>query len=248
MKNIGMIPRKQLRFAWLGILILGGLSFLGDPAAFLGRTGFEAGSAALAQTPKPLSANDVSILFPVPKNAGDLANLIALSDLTGPAAAPQRGRLWSEADFGRFLAIADSPAGQVAGTPRQIRLPAEVRQIDAWFIAGIRIDPGAPGLSKEIIGQFGQQPQIRFVAQPVTREPNGGIKVHDIAAHLIFSFITLPFDPPAVNGCLPRSKPDMDAFQAVVRDTIALRDRLAAGQFGGTAVDTAGRPRMFIRD
>jgi hypothetical protein len=148
---------------------------------------------------------------------------------------PTGGRLWSEADFARFQAIAESPAGQVESN--RIRLPAEVKTIDAWFIAGIRIDPGAPGLAKEIIEQYGQQPQIRFIVQPVTQAGDGKITVHDIAGHMIFSFSTV--EPPAATGCLPRLKPDMDAFRNVVRDVVALRDQLASGQFG-IKVETVG--------
>ena len=196
-------------------------------------------AAAQSAVPKPLAANDVSILFPVPKNSGDLTNLIAVADLSRPATGPAPGRLWSDEDFTRFLAIAENPAVQVAEAGLAIKLPAEVKQIGAWFVAGIRIDPGAPGLSKEIIEQFGQQPQIRFIAQPVTQGADGTVKIHDIAAHLIFSF-SLPPDPPTASECLPRSKPDMNTFQAVVRDIVALRDRLEAGQFGGTAIATAG--------
>jgi len=190
-------------------------------------------SAAQPAAAQPLAANDVSILFPAPTSEADLANLIALKDLNAAS-----GRIWSEADFARFLAIAESPAGQVGSN--RIALPPEVKTIDAWFIAGIRIDPGAPGLSKEIIDQYGQQPQIRFVAQPVTRLGDGKVKVHDIAGHLIFSFSVQPPDAPAVAACLPRSKPDMDAFRNVVRDVVALRDQLASGQFGDTKVATVG--------
>jgi hypothetical protein len=200
-------------------------------------------SMAVSQPPKepsqpqPLAANDVSILFPAPRNAKDLTNLIAMSTLNGPAST---GRVWSEADFGRYVAIAGDPKVQVANANLPLQLPDEVKQIDAWFIAGIRIDPGAPGLSKEVIAQYGQQPQIRLIAQPVTRSADGTIKVHDIAAHLIFSYSVLPPDPPAAESCLPRPKPDMAAFQEVIRDTVALRDQLASGTFGKAKVDTAG--------
>ena len=131
------------------------------------------GMAAAQTASKPLAANDVSILFPPPKTAADLANLIALSDLAGPTGSPQR--LWSDADFARFLANAENP--ERPGTPdsgvHRIGLPDGAKKIDAWFVAGIRIDPGAPGLSKEIIAQFGRQPQIRLIVQPVTNGPEG---------------------------------------------------------------------------
>lgn len=189
---------------------------------------------------KPLSANDLTILFPPPQNATDMANLIALSDLAGPAGSPQR--LWSDEDFARFLANAENP--ERPGAPDsgvgRIALPDGVKNIKAWFVAGIRIDPGAPGLSNDIIAQFGRQPQIRLIVQPVTNGPDG-FKVHDIAGHLIFSFTLSPPDPP-LNGCapFPRSKPDDEAFKAIIRDVAALRDQLAAGTFGGVKVVTAG--------
>ncbi len=197
---------------------------------------------AAAQTPsKPLAANDVSILFPPPKKAADMANLIALSDLAGPTGSPQR--LWSDEDFARFLVNAENPV-RPDRTPdsgvNKIGLPDAVKNIGAWFVAGIRIDPGAPGLSKDIIAQFGRQPQIRLIVQPVTNGPEG-FKVHDTAGHLIFSFTLTPPDPP-LDGCapFPRSKPDDETFKGVIRDVAALRDQLAAGKFGGVKVATAG--------
>jgi hypothetical protein len=195
-------------------------------------------AASQSSKPQPLAANDVSILFPAPRNTKDLTRLIPLSTLNGPAGT---GRVWSDADFGRFLTIAEDPKAQIAKTDFPLQLPDDVKKIDAWFIAGIRIDPGAPGLSKEIIEQYGQQPQIRLIAQPVTRS-GGSIQVHDIAAHLIFSYSAQPPDASAVGGCLPRPKPDMAAFQPVIGDIVALRDQLASGKFGKAKVNTAGRP------
>lgn len=201
------------------------------------------GAAAVAQTQtasKPLSANDLSILFPPPKSPADLANLIAVKDLAGPTgASPQQ--LWSGDDFTRFVANAENP--EHLGVPesgvRHPRMPDSVKKIEAWFVAGIRIDPGAPGLSPEIIAQFGRQPQIRLIVQPVTNEADG-LKVHDTAGHLIFSFGLQP-DPP-LDGCapFPRFKPDDEAFKAVIRGVATLRDQLAVGEFGNVKVSTAG--------
>jgi hypothetical protein len=216
-------------------------SFKPSTLAGLALIAFSASAAAQPATaPKPLSANDVSILFPAPKNQGDLANLIALSDLSGPTGAPTKSRVWSAEDFDRFIALA-TDSSQVSGSSFRIRLPDEVKRIEAWFVSGIRIDPGAPGLSPAIIAQFGQLPQIRFIVQPVTARANGGVNVHDIAGHLIFNFAASA-EPPLGNNCLPRPKPDMVAFQAIVRDFTDLRDRLANGQIGGTNIDTAGKP------
>jgi hypothetical protein len=198
------------------------------------------GMAGAQTASKPLSANDVSILFPPPKTAADMANLIALSDLAGPTGSPQR--LWSDEDFAHFLANAENPErpGTLDSGVRRIGLPDGVKNMGAWFVAGIRIDPGAPGLSEEIIAQFGRQPQIRLIVQPVTNGPEG-FKVHDIAGHLIFSFTLTPPDVP-LNSCapFPRSKPDDETFKGVVRDVAALRDQLAAGKFGGVKVATTG--------
>lgn len=192
---------------------------------------------AAAPAIEPLSANDVSILFPVPKSQGDLANLIALSDLSGPSASPNKSRLWSDTDFKRFLEIAAGEAGIVAGGPNRIKIPDEVKQIDAWFIAGIRFDAGAPGLSAAIVEQFGRQPQVRFTAQPVTKNANGTVKVHDITAHLIFSFGAIA---PNLPNCLPKLVPDDAGFKNVVRDIVALRDQLKNGDFNRAKVKTAG--------
>lgn len=199
----------------------------------------EAKSALAQATSKPLSANDVSILFPPPKSPADLASLIAVADLAGPTGSPQR--LFSDADFARFVANAENP--ERPGVPdsgvRHIQLSDAMKKVDAWFVAGIRIDPGAPGLSPDIIAQFGRQPQIRLIIQPVTNGPDG-LKVHDTAGHLIFSFNLDPDQP--LDGCapFPRFKPDDEAFKGIIRDLAALRDQLAAGKFGNVKVSTAG--------
>jgi hypothetical protein len=186
-----------------------------------------------------LSANDVSILFPAPKNRSDLANLIAVADLSGPTGGT-KSRLWPAEDFNRFIALA-TDSSQVSGSQFRIRLPDEVKRIEAWFISGIRIDPGAPGLSPAIIAQFGQQPQIRFIVQPLAVATDGSVNVHDIAGHLIFHFAA-GVELPLGDNCLPRSKPDDAAFKAVVRDFADLRDRLKNGQIGDTRIETAGKP------
>jgi hypothetical protein len=52
-------------------------------------------------------------------------------------------------------------------------LPPAAQSIDNWYVAGIRVDAGAPGLSDDIRGQFGQTPEIRLIIQPVTRNADG---------------------------------------------------------------------------
>jgi hypothetical protein len=198
--------------------------------------------AALAQKPAtpPLSANDVSWLFPAPVRAADFDNLICMRDLATRKSRDQKGsdRIWPDAVFKQFLAIAASPAAQAGG--HQIGLPAEAQSIDAWFIAGIRMDAGAPGLSDDIRGQFGQSPEIRLIVQPVTRNADGAPKVLDFAAHLIFDFVGKA-DVPAQTGCLPRPTPDLSAFKEIVAELAALRTNLSKGNLGNRVI-TFGVP------
>jgi hypothetical protein len=200
-------------------------------------------SAALAQKPAapPLSANDVSWLFPAPALAADFDKLIAMRDLTAPNPkdSRQRDRVWPDAVFQQFLAIAASPAAQAEG--HQIGLPAEAQKIDNWYIAGVRIDAGAPGLSDDIRAQFGQSPEIRLIVQPVTRNADGTPKVLDIAGHLIFDFRDAKNDP-APAGCLPLPTPDLAAFEAIVAELAAFRTKLRDGRLGANKVATSGVP------
>jgi hypothetical protein len=202
-----------------------------------------------AQPATPVEAqalfpNDVSLLFPAPISAADLNKLIALSDLTtpNPQDPSKRDPVWPAAAFQQFVAIADGTSAQVAGTEDRIALPSEAQNIGAWFIAGIRIDAGAPGLSDEIRGQFGQLPQIRLIVQPITRAPDGSPTVHDIAGHLIFDFVTATPATPAQPGCSMRPSPDPVAFQSVVSDLTTLRNKLRDGQLGANKVSTSGVP------
>jgi hypothetical protein len=194
---------------------------------------------------QPLSANDVSWLFPAPTQAADLANLIAVRDITtpNPQDATRRDPVWSDAAFKQFLDIVDSQFSQVvAGSQAKITLPQPAQTPDAWFVAGIRIDAGAPGFSPDIRAEFGQLPEIRLIIQPIIKNPDGSPKVLDIAGHLIFDFVILPPPLPPPTDCFPRFQPDTDKFNSVVTDVVALRAKLTSGQLGGHAVSTAGVP------
>ncbi|MGA2419770.1 MAG: hypothetical protein ABSG69_06765 [Candidatus Acidiferrum sp.] len=203
------------------------------------------GSAVAPVSTSPqLSADDISILFPAPTRAEHFTNLISVRELTtpDPKDPAKRDPIWSDDVFKQFLAIAASPAGQVDGTKSRIGLPAATQSIDAWYVAGIRIDAGAPGLYGNIRKQFGQLPEIRLIVQPVTRGRLGAPKVHDIAGHLIFNFIQEQLDAPAQSGCLPRPQPDLDTFRKVIADLATLRDKLRDGQLGVNRINTAGVP------
>jgi hypothetical protein len=103
--------------------------------------------------------------------------IIAVSDIVSPQAqdASKSDPVWPAAVFQQFVGIANSNFSQVAvvGGQKQIGLPAAARSITAWFVAGIRIDAGAPGLSNDVRGQFGQLPEIRLIIQPITLAADG---------------------------------------------------------------------------
>jgi hypothetical protein len=233
----GILSARHLRFGLIGILVAG-VAYAGS--LHQGHAGAGGAVPAKTQATPPLSADDVSWLFPAPTRAEDFPKLIAVRDLTtqDPQDPTKRDLVWPYAVFQQFIAIAATPAAQAAGT--QIGLPAEAQSMDAWFIAGIRIDAGAPGLSSNIRGQFGQLPQIRLIVQPVTRNADGTPNVHDIAGHLIFDFTLAKPNDPAQADCLQRPMPDLDAFNAIVADLAALRTKLSNGQLGAHQVRTSG--------
>src|SRR5271170_1444712 len=236
MHTSGMSSLRYARLGFIGSLIVCGVSGW----ACKSKPQPQPASAPAVQ---PLSANDVSWLFPAPTQAADFANLIAVRDITtpDPQDPTKRDPIWSDAAFQQFLAIADGPAAQAGpGATGQIALPKDAQTPDAWFIAGIRIDAGAPGFSSEIRAQYGQLPEIRLIIQPIIKNPDGSAKVLDIAGHLIFDFITATPDPPAQTDCFPRFVADMNAFGSVVSDVAALRTKLSSGQLGAHAVSTAG--------
>ena len=189
----------------------------------------------------PLGVNDVSWLFPGPKNAHDLVNFIRAADLTAPDPKDpsKREPIWPAAAFKQFIDNANGPAAKI-GDNHQLKLPLDALNIKSWRIVALRIDPGAPGLTPEIQAQFGQQPQLRFILQPVSVS-NGAVTVHDVTAHLIYSFTSEGLDPPAQPGCLGRSKPDLEAFKSVAKDFAMLRDGLREGRFGGVKIETNGK-------
>ncbi len=187
--------------------------------------------------PSPLSTNDVSILFPVPNTSADLDSKINMANLV---TAGTQERIWTDARFQAFLDVSEN-SSTVSGTSRKISYLEELKSIDKWVIAGIRIDPGAPGVAPDIVAQFGRDPQIRLITQPLTvNDVTGDVRVHDITAHLIFSFSSRT--TPAADGCHPRFVPNDEAFSTVVKDISGLKTRLQNGDFGDVSVVTDGKP------
>ena len=177
--------------------------------------------------PRPLAANDVSILFPGAKDREGFGQ--SDRDVELERARGHRSRL---VGCGLSPARWRSPKIRRRRSPRPTSRcncrPRSSRSTPGSWPASASM-PGAPGLSKEIIEQLGRQPQIRLIIQPVTNGPGGTIQVHDIAAHLIFNFTPEP--DPGRPGCEPCSGRNRTmSVQAIVRDTAALRDQLASGK------------------
>ena len=242
MNAFALDPSRYLKLALLGVLLLGAACHK-NVSSHNNGSGTQPAVGPI-QPIAPLSANDVSWLFPAPTRAADFDNLIAVRDVTtpNPEDPGKRDPIWPDSVFQQFLTIVSGAQAKVDGTNAQISLPLEARNIDAWFIAGIRIDAGAPGLSNDIRAQYGQLPEIRLIIQPIIRNPDGSPKVLDIAGHLIFDFVVLPPDPPLSADCFPRFQGDMKAFATVIADVATLRTKLSNGQLGSHAVSTTGVP------
>ena len=240
MNSSRRLPFEHLRWGLIGTLLGTTLCIAGGGQRHAQAA--QVGAPGQTQAIDPLSADDVSILFPAPTRADDFATLIAVRDLTtpNPQDPTKRDPIWPDAVFQQFLGIAASPEAQVAGTQVRIGLPPEAQSIANWYVAAIRIDAGAPGLSSDIRGQFGQTPEIRLIIQPVTRNADGTPKVLDIAGHLIFDFSAL--GQPAQTGCGPRRVPDLATFQRIITDVAAIRTKLSNGQLGTDKVTTIGVP------
>ncbi|MEP3655632.1 MAG: hypothetical protein ABJO36_12115 [Litorimonas sp.] len=167
--------------------------------------------------------NDVTILFPAPSSPSDMSQMIRLTDFDSERVLPQDV-------FDQAMQIATGPTGAVRGSNHRIGFINNPQRQD-WVISGIRIDPGAPGVTKDIFDVFGKSPQIRLVAQPV-RDTGSGLDVDDISLHLIYAFNA----PDQANICNLHNTPDMARFSNAVSDLKAIKDDFATRH----SVDTSG--------
>jgi len=188
------------------------------------------------------SANDVSILFPAPKSPAELnSKILRLTDFRSDRVLP-------EALFQEVMALITGPstlttpngslnidAGAIPGTGRRINFPGQNRRSD-WVLAGIRIDPGAPGLSEDIFNVFGKSPQIRLILQPVSQS-NDVINVTDGSLHLVYAFHG-PDNPTARASCILHNTPDMANFENAVDDLKTIKDNFQTNH----GILTDGRP------
>ena len=158
-----------------------------------------------------IDVNDITILFPLPKEMADLDKLItieSLENLQGVSVLPAN-------DLTNILSVAET----VAVRNRRIKLKPIIKEVDAWKIAGIRFDPSAPGGSQNMISSFGSMPQIRLVIQPVTFD--GALEVHDVAVHIIYDYVEERIAGEA--GTISKGVPDSQKTKDIVEGLLALK-------------------------
>lgn len=179
---------------------------------------------ALEQSVPVLDVNDVSFLWPVPKNVSDVQELISLNDNAAD------GKIFSD----ELLAKLMDEAKTVHVGGAQIRLPDEAKFKDpvTWKVAGIRVNPSALGSDVAVLQRAGVVPGIRLIVQPLTIDGNK-VVIHDFAAHVVFDYLI----PHSDGKLLPPFQPDNDAFAAVVT---GLRDLKTFAQNAG--VRTSKQP------
>ncbi len=171
----------------------------------------------LAMAQGKLGLNDVSWLWPVPTSVADLNRTISMGALKGLDGAD----VWSDLQFQSLLDVVNSDATEVEGT--RIEFDPDFSSKDNWRIAGMRIDPTAPGADPKLIAMFGSSVQIRLIVQPVTVR-SSGVRVHDTAVHLVYSF-NKGRDPSNPR----RNIPDNDKFKAILDDVLHLKAISRAG-------------------
>lgn len=190
-----------------------------------------------------LAVNDISWLLPMPEKPADFAKAISLQDVLGPPdpGGATTAPVWSDSAMKQYFGLASSKFGKVEGTEIGIVLTDRLKDRAVWHISGVRIDPGAPGATDGVAAQFGQQPQIRLIAQPVIKGSDGTPEVLDIAAHLVYSYSTRS-DVFAQAGCFPKQIPNMEKVSEIARDVQNLKMRLAQGEIGGKKIKTGDVP------
>ncbi len=189
------------------------------------------GAARLSFGAEPrLDVNDISYLWPTPATQDDVARLMSASDKT----AAGTSTVWPTDVFNAVLEKAGTIAvTNSAGRQNSIDFrpfDADFKKPETWKVAGIRVDPSAPGCDPKVTSIFGSVPQIRLIMQPVTVDAAGKVRVHDFTAHLVYSFVSGTAEPGVPNGP-PRIVPDKVKFREIVND---LKDLKAAAEAAST--------------
>lgn len=198
-------------------MLLGSFVFLVQPAR--------------AET-EQLDSNDVTWLWPAPQTVEDVEHVISIADVR----AADGTDILSDAHFEELLRAADSDAAMVGN--HRIRLPDCVREKSRWKIVAFRADSTAPGGHGVIRQTFGESPQIRLILQPVTISGEK-VEVHDIAVHLVYSFL-LPSDG-------PRREPDREKFSEIVSDLRAMKKLVREAGIATTGTPLGVHPGLEAR-
>ena len=177
-------------------------------------------SASVQPTPDLFDVNDLSYLWPVPRSDEDLKHLISAED-----AAADGKRIWPLAVFKTLLDTAQGITVQGSASEARIRFdPAEeFVKPSTWKLVSFRVDPSAPGTHAGALQRFGSTPQLRIIFQPVTKVGED-VKVHDVAAHLAFSYVVPPTGP----SPFPAT-PNRAVFAKLVAALKGLRDASKTG-------------------
>lgn len=178
-------------------------------------------STAISQI-NHLDLNDVSWLWPVPRDAVSLADSISMADIKRVDGTD----VWTDDHLKSILDVVNSGAAAVQGTRVEFR--PEFSNKQNWRVAGMRIDPTAPGAHPALRQVFGSSVQIRLIIQPVTNIA-GTVTVHDTAVHVVYSYLKTK-DP-----ANPRANvPDNDKFKEIVAD---IRNLKSFCQIAGVTTD-----------
>ena len=175
-----------------------------------------------AESPRADSC-DVTWLWPAPRNVADAGKLLDMESLRSSDGKP----VWSDTAFADLLALVDGAATTVGSD--KVSFSSDLRKRGNWKIAGVRIDPTAPGGHRDLRNKFGESPQIRLVVQPVV-----GATVHDVAVHLVFSYVS------ARDGM--KNTPDRDKFKAILADLMAMKQQCSDAGIQTTGVALGVHP------
>jgi hypothetical protein len=189
-----------------------------------------------AASPQPQPAafdvNDISFLWPAPQTAADVAALISADEKTAGG-----DPIWPKAAFDGVMAAMKTVSiqGDIAGEAKITTTAVPGFDNPAtWKVAGVRVDPSAPGGHASLTGVFGSMPQLRLVLQPVTVS-NGDAEAHDFTVHLVYHLALPPIVRPF--------KPDKVRFGELVLRLRKLRDLAGAPTAGPLSVHPALKAR-----
>ncbi|QDU36008.1 hypothetical protein Mal4_02910 [Maioricimonas rarisocia] len=170
-----------------------------------------------AQEDVKLDVCDVAFLWPAPSTRDETEELLCIGDVLtrdGKPLVPQR-------TFDEILGHAENLRLQDPIDSEEIHIDLDdtQRDIASWRVAGIRIDPSAPGCSSRIRNDqgFGSKAQVRIIAQPV-RVTGEIARALDVTMHIVFDYVTNASRPFEV---------DEPRFREIVDDLVAIKSQLS---------------------